>query len=154
MIVFVFAYRDEEVRPKIAAIRGVKPNDVQVDALGDLRIMRKSIIHNAGILAAPEYAKLKVLQDVCQPEARIALTHDQMHRIFVAIKQSIRRSYFALHWPLAGRPKCLRNRRCRNTARPRVVAGSTGACGAAVGAVGLARRRRARTAGTSSFGYS
>lgn len=37
IIVFLFAYRDEQVRPEIAAVRGVEPNDVKVDALGDLR---------------------------------------------------------------------------------------------------------------------
>jgi hypothetical protein len=42
--VFIFAYWDEEIRPQIAKIRGVDSNDVQVDALGDLRILRKSIM--------------------------------------------------------------------------------------------------------------
>lgn len=89
ILVFVFAYWDEEIRPKIAAIRGLKANDVQVNALGDLRVLRKAIIHNSGILTVAEHAKLKVLHDVCQPNVKITPTHDEMHRIFVAIKQAI-----------------------------------------------------------------
>src|SRR3954453_15804408 len=56
IIVFLFAYWDEEVRPRIAEVRGVKPNDVQLNALGDLRIFRKSIVHNAGVITDTEYA--------------------------------------------------------------------------------------------------
>lgn len=89
IIVFVFAYWDEEVRPEIAAIRGIKTSEVVVDALGDLRLLRNSIIHNAGLLVAGDHAKLKVLQAVCDSDAIISLSHDQMHRIFVAIKQAI-----------------------------------------------------------------
>jgi len=53
--VFAFAYWDEEVRPQIACIRGVQPNAVQLDAMGDLRIIRKAIIHNSGVVSAAEH---------------------------------------------------------------------------------------------------
>lgn len=43
IIVFVFAYWDEEIRPQIAKIRGVQPNEVPVDAFGDLRILGKAL---------------------------------------------------------------------------------------------------------------
>ena len=67
----------------------MKPNDVQLDALGDLRILRNSIVHNAGILTATEHAKMKALQSVCHPDVRISPTNGGMHKIFVAIKRSI-----------------------------------------------------------------
>ena len=86
---FLFAYWDEEVRPHIAAVRGVKPNDVQVDALGDLRILRNGIVHNAGVLAAADHAKLKAISDVCKPDEKISLTHGQMHKVFVEVKKAI-----------------------------------------------------------------
>jgi hypothetical protein len=89
IIVFLFAYWDEEIRPQIAKIRGVEPNDVQVDALGDLRILRRSIIHNSGVLNASDHAKLKTLGNVCRSDAKIAPTHDEMHKIFVAVKNAI-----------------------------------------------------------------
>jgi hypothetical protein len=89
IIVFIFAYWDEEIRPQIARIRGVVPNDVRLDAFGDLRILRKNIMHNSGVLTATDHAKLKLMADLCRPDSVIAPTHDQMHRIFVLIKQAI-----------------------------------------------------------------
>lgn len=89
IIVFLFAYWDEEVRPQIAQVREVKTNDVKIDALGDLRILRKNIIHNGGVLPDTEYTKLKVMKEICTPNARMTYTHDQMHKIFVFVKQAI-----------------------------------------------------------------
>jgi hypothetical protein len=64
IIVFLFAYWDEQIRPQIAAIRGVKSTDVKLDELGDLRILRHNILHNKGLLPTSEFAKLKVMKDV------------------------------------------------------------------------------------------
>jgi hypothetical protein len=89
IIVFVFAYWDEEVRPKIARIRRIEPNDIKIDALGDLRILRKAIIHNGGVLTKAEHAKMKEMSGLCRPEEKITLTHDQMHKIFVHLKRAI-----------------------------------------------------------------
>ncbi len=89
IIVFVFAYWDEQVRPQIAAVRGVKTKDVKVDALGDLRLIRHAIVHNKGILASVEHAKLRKMATLFRPDARVVLSHDQMHSLFVFIKQAI-----------------------------------------------------------------
>ncbi|PHR25455.1 MAG: hypothetical protein COA37_01045 [Hoeflea sp.] len=89
IIVFMFAYWDEEVRPAIARVRGVEPNSIQLDALGDLRILRKAAIHAGGTVTATEHAKLKKMADLAKPGSRLVLTHDQMHRIFVLVKQAI-----------------------------------------------------------------
>lgn len=89
IIVFLYAYWDEEIRPQIAKVRGVKPNDVKINAFGDLRILRKNIIHNGGVLPNNAYAKLKVMNDICTPNAKMTFTHDQMHKIFVYVKQAI-----------------------------------------------------------------
>jgi len=105
IIVFVFAYWDEEIRPAIAKIRGVKTDEVQVDALGDLRILRKSIIHNGGVLKFADHAKLKVLSGVCKPEAKIVLTHDAMHKIFIAIKSAIAEIILEYTSHLPGAPR-------------------------------------------------
>src|ERR1035438_7861184 len=82
IIVFIFAYWDEEIRPQIAKIRGIAVNEVQLDAFGDLRLLRKSIIHNGGVLVAADHAKLKTLKDICPADTKIAPTHDEMHKIF------------------------------------------------------------------------
>jgi ribosomal protein RSM22 (predicted rRNA methylase) len=39
VIVFMFAYPDEEIRPQIANIRRIQSNDVQIDAFGDLKMV-------------------------------------------------------------------------------------------------------------------
>lgn len=89
IIVFIFAYWDEEIRPALAEVRGVNSNDIMVDALGDLRILRKAIIHNKGIVATKEYAKLKKMSALAEPDVKLTFTHDQMHQLFVFIKQAI-----------------------------------------------------------------
>lgn len=89
IIVFMFAFWDEEIRPQIAAVRGVKTDDVKLDELGDLRVLRKNIVHNGGVLPASEFAKLKVMHPLVQPDKTISLTHDQMHKVFVHVKQAI-----------------------------------------------------------------
>jgi hypothetical protein len=105
IIVFLFAYWDEEIRPRIAKVRGVKSNDVLADALGDLRILRKSIVHNRGMIDAAEHGKLKVLQYVCEPNTKISLTHDQMHKIFVEVKKAIGDIILEYTGDLPGAPK-------------------------------------------------
>ncbi len=85
----MFAYWDEEIRPQIARIRGVSVNDIKIDALGDLRLLRVSIIHNGGILSGANHAKLKKMNGLCKPDATIMFTHDAMHKVFVFIKQAI-----------------------------------------------------------------
>jgi hypothetical protein len=105
IVVFVFAYWDEEVRPAIARIRGVEPNDIKLVAFGDLRTLRRAIVHNGGVVTAAEHAKLRVLNEVAQPEAVLAPSHEDMHRIFIALKQAI--AEIILHYTghLLGAPK-------------------------------------------------
>src|SRR5271156_1881480 len=81
----------EELRPQIARVRGVTPNEVMIDELGDLRILRKSIVHDGGHLSLAEHAKLKVMSNLCKPDAPVRFTHDEMHKLFVHIKQGIGR---------------------------------------------------------------
>lgn len=91
IVVFIFAYWDEQIRPQIASIRGIAPNEVKLDEMGDLRTLRKAIIHNGGTIAANEYGKLKVMADICHPDTPLSFTHDQMHTLFVHVKRSIAR---------------------------------------------------------------
>ena len=50
IIVFIFAYWDEKIRPQIAKIRGVEKDEVKINAFGDLRVLRNSIVHDGGVL--------------------------------------------------------------------------------------------------------
>ncbi|MGL3104917.1 hypothetical protein [Bradyrhizobium sp. BR 1432] len=91
IVVFIFATWDEETRPRIARIRGVEPNTIKIDEMGDLRTLRKAIIHNAGNVTASEHAKLKVMADLSQPGKPLTFNHDQMHALFVHVKRAIGR---------------------------------------------------------------
>jgi hypothetical protein len=105
IIVLVFAYWDEEIRPQIAKVRGVKPNAVMLDELGDLRILRKCIVHNGGVISPNEYSKLKIMTNLCRPDEKLMLTHEQMHRVFVYVKQAIARLILEYSGHLPGAPK-------------------------------------------------
>jgi len=89
IIVFIFAAWDEEVRPQIARVRNVQPNDIKLDAFGDLRIFRKAIVHNGGVISAAEHAKLKLMHDLCPPDSKISLSPNQMHALFIHMKRAI-----------------------------------------------------------------
>lgn len=65
------------------------PNQISVDALGDLRLIRGAIIHNKGVLSSAVHSKLKIMQDMFQPDAEIAPSHETMHQLFVRMKQGI-----------------------------------------------------------------
>jgi hypothetical protein len=51
--------------------------------------LRHAIIHNKGVLSEAGHAKLKVTKDLFAPEAEIVVSHDQMHKLFIALKQGI-----------------------------------------------------------------
>jgi hypothetical protein len=90
IIVFIFAYWDEEIRPRLPRAKSFSsPNDIRVDSLGDLRLLRRAIIHNKGILSTKSHEKMKVMQDMFTPNAEISIPRDNMHRLFVGIKQGI-----------------------------------------------------------------
>jgi hypothetical protein len=105
IIVFIFAYWDEKIRPQIATIRGVEKDEVKINVFGDLRVLRRMIVHNGGVLGVTDHAKLKVLNGICQADAKISLTHDQMHTIFVVIKQAIGSLILEYTSHLPGAPK-------------------------------------------------
>jgi len=106
IIVFTFSFWDEEIRPRLASVRGVKPNSISIDALGDLRVLRKNIIHNSGVLPASEHSKLKCMQELSNPDQVLSFSHDQMHKVFVLLKNAIARilTEHALHLPGAPDP--------------------------------------------------
>jgi hypothetical protein len=104
IVVFIFATWDEETRPRIARIRGVEPNVIKIDEMGDLRTLRRAIIHNGGVVTASEHAKLKVMTDLSQPEKALTFNHDQMHSLFVHVKRSIGRLILEHTGHLPGAP--------------------------------------------------
>jgi len=105
IVTFLFAYWDENIRPQIAEVRGVQPNAIQINALGDLRTLRKCIVHNNGIVSAAEYRKLKVMGELCKSDEAFSPNHDQMHKLFVFIKQAIASIILEYSGHLPGAPK-------------------------------------------------
>jgi hypothetical protein len=105
IIVFIYTYWEDEIRPKIAKIRGVEKDEVWIDAFGDLRRLRQSIVHHGGVLEATEYARLKVLSEMCKAGTPISPTHDQMHKIFVVLKNAIGALILEYTAHLPGAPK-------------------------------------------------
>jgi hypothetical protein len=89
LIVFSFAFWDEEVRPRVARNRIVQPNDIRVDVFGDLRILRNAIIHNTGTLKQSDFDRLKILQPYCSPGQKLAFTHRQMRSIFDELHKGV-----------------------------------------------------------------
>lgn len=105
IIVFIFARWDEEVRPKIAAIRGLSVNEVSLDAFGDLRLVRIAIIHNGGLLSAKDHNKLRLMGSLFQPDQLVSPDHDEMHQLFVLLKQGIGTMILNYVGHLPGAPK-------------------------------------------------
>jgi hypothetical protein len=105
IIVLLFAIWDEEIRPRLAHCKQLAPNDIRVDALGDLRILRHAIIHNKGMLSASAYGKLKIMKDIFTASAPIILSHDRMHRLFVTLKQGIAALILDHTGPRPGAPR-------------------------------------------------
>lgn len=89
IIVFMFAFWDEEIRPQVAAARGVDPNEIKVDVFGDLRIVRNAIIHTQSVLSVQDHSRLRKLAPLLKAGGKIVLGHEEMHQLFVAIKQAI-----------------------------------------------------------------
>ena len=90
IIVFMFAYWDEEIRPRLAKAKHFSsPNEISVDAFGDLRLLRRAIIHNKGNLTATLHGKLKVMQDLFLADADVRPSHEDMHQLFIRAKQGL-----------------------------------------------------------------
>jgi hypothetical protein len=90
IIVFIFSYWDEEIRPRLTRNKNMtSPNGIRVDAMGDLRLLRHAIIHNKGKLETAAHGRLKIMKDLFEPNSEIHVSHDVMHQIFVRSKQGI-----------------------------------------------------------------
>ena len=62
--------------------------------MGDLKQLRHAIIHARGILKAENHRKLKQLAGMFHPDQPVTIAYDDMHTIFVKIKQDCARQMF------------------------------------------------------------
>jgi hypothetical protein len=96
VLVFLFTYWEDEIRPRLAASRGVELNEICSDIMGDLRILRHAILHAKGTLRTDEHKRLKKLKDMFVADQPIHISYENMHQIFVLIKQDCER--MLLEW--------------------------------------------------------
>ena len=89
IIVFLFTYWEDEIRPRMAKAKRVELNEIRSDIMGDLRIIRHAILHAKRIVRQDEHKRLKKLKEMISADEPIHISYDNMHQIFVLIKQSV-----------------------------------------------------------------
>lgn len=87
IVVFLFTYWEDEIRPRAAKAKGVPLREIRADAMGDLRILRNVILHARGILRPDKHAELRKLGGLFAADQPLNLSYETMHTIFVAVKQ-------------------------------------------------------------------
>ena len=100
-MVFLFTFWEDEIRPRLAAAKGTPINEIRSDIMGDMRILRHAILHAKGVVRAEEQRRLKVLTSMFLPDTPIHISYEDMHHLFVLIKQDCGRLMF--EW-LGGTP--------------------------------------------------
>lgn len=94
ILVFLFTYWEEEIRPRLAASKGVELQEIRSDVMGDLRILRNIVLHSKGIIRSEKYKDLKKLSGMFVVDHPIHVSYESMHHIFVLIKQDCARMLF------------------------------------------------------------
>src|SRR3989338_4837598 len=94
VLVFLFTYWEDEIRPRLAVLRKVKPEEIRSDIMGDLRILRNVVLHAKGIIRSEEYKRLKKLTDMFIVDQSVHIPYENMHKIFVLIKQDCARMLY------------------------------------------------------------
>ena len=95
VIVFIFTYWEDEIRPRLAAAVDVETKDISSEIMGDLRCIRNSILHTKGVFTPEWHGKLVVLKDCFAVGQQIEISYELMHQIFVKIKQGCAKLIFA-----------------------------------------------------------
>lgn len=91
VLIFLFTYWELEIRPRLAAVAALPLDDIKSNIMGDLRLLRHSILHAKGVLRPDKHRGLKQLATMFQPDQPIRPSYDDMNRIFVLIKQDCAR---------------------------------------------------------------
>jgi len=87
VLVFLFAYWEDEIRPRLAAAKAVPLEQIRSDVMGDLRIVRNVILHAKGVMRPDKHKSLKRLGDLFVSDHPLFLSCEAMDSIFVRIKQ-------------------------------------------------------------------
>lgn len=90
-ITAMYSEWDELYRKELAVEEGVKHSDVQCDLMGDLRLIRHTIVHNKS-LVSDEHTKIKVLKWQLSPgelkitDEMFTTLIDQINRMQVRVR--------------------------------------------------------------------
>ena len=94
ILVFLFMYWEDEIRPRLATAKSVELQEIRSDIMGDLRILRNIFLHAKGIVRTDKHRDLKKLGDLFLVDQPAHISHESMHKIFVLIKQDCARMLF------------------------------------------------------------
>ena len=91
IIVFLVAYWEHSIRPRLAEAKGVETNDIKSDVMGDLTIARNAVLHAKAIIGSKEHNRMKYLSHIFKEQREIFVPYDDMHKVFYMIKQDMAR---------------------------------------------------------------
>jgi hypothetical protein len=74
----------------------ISVDEIKSDIMGDLRIIRNVILHSKGITRPDKHRNLKLLSDVFTVDQPVYISYENIHKIFVLIKQDCAR--LLLEW--------------------------------------------------------
>lgn len=94
VLVFLFTYWEDEIRPRLANSKDVALQKIRSDIMGDLRILRNVILHTKGIIRSDKHKGLKILGNMFVIDQSVYISYENMHQIFVLIKQDCARMLF------------------------------------------------------------
>lgn len=94
IIVSLFTYWEDGIRPRLAAASGVEQAEVRSDIMGDLRVLRNVILHSKGVMRRDKHASLRTVGELFTIDEPLALSYETMHKIFVLVKQDCARLLF------------------------------------------------------------
>ncbi|MDA3789727.1 MAG: hypothetical protein PF503_14685 [Desulfobacula sp.] len=94
VIVFIYAYWEAGIRPRLAKAARKDEKNITSDIIGDLRCIRNSILHTKGVFTPEWHRKLVVLKDCFAVNMQIEISYELMHQIFVKIKQGCAKLIF------------------------------------------------------------
>lgn len=86
LLVFIYTYWEDEIRPKLADAAKVDIKAINCEIMGDLRCIRNCILHTKGVFVSEWFRKLTKLKEHFTENASIVITSDLMHYILSQIK--------------------------------------------------------------------
>lgn len=96
ILIFIFTYWELEIRPRLAACIGAKPEEIRSDIMGDLRILRNVVLHSKGVFRADRHKELKRLGGLFAVDKPLHIGYEDLHQILVLVKQDCAR--MLLEW--------------------------------------------------------